>query len=179
MKNFFYLIAFLMFSVFSSAQNENKYKKRQPEFYIVSDAEHGFTYALPVNVHKEIVESGKYYNSSIYNATDRSFSIKIFNENTFERNEKESKLKSYYQKILSGNHNEVGNLKLLENSINLKEGSFYIRGKIKTGEFIWKTYVSEIPISGEFICNTILFFYGNADNQKLGKKIADRFGSTN
>ena len=168
-----------MFSIFSSAQNKNKYKERQPEFYIVRDAEHGFTYALPVNVHKEIVESGKAYNSSIYNATDRAFSIKIFSENIFERNEKEAKLKSYYQKILSGNHNEVRNLTLLENSMNLKEGSFCIRGKIKTGEFIWKTYVSEVPVSGEFICNTILFFYGNADNQKLGKKVADRFGSTN
>lgn len=168
-----------MFSVFSSAQNRNQYQKIQPKFYIVKDTEHGFTYVLPVNVHKEILELGKGYNSSIYNATDRSFSIKIFTENTFGKDEKEEELEKYYQKVLSGNHTEVRNLVLLENAINVKDGTFYINGKIGTGEFIWKTYVSEIPISGEFTCNTILFFYGNAYIQKLGKTVVKRFGSAN
>lgn len=179
MKNLFYITAILLFSIFSFAQNKTKYKPAKPEFYNVTDSEHGFSYSLPVNVHKEIVESGKAYNTSIYDATDRSFRIKIFSENTFEKNEKESELTSYYQKILSGNHNEIQNLKLLENSLNLKEDMFYIRGKTNTGEFIWKTYVSEIPISGEYICNTILFFYSNSTSQKLGKTVAAKFGSVN
>lgn len=78
--------------------------------------------------------------------------------------------------ILNGNHSEINPVTILEKEINTAKGTFFIRGKLKENEFIWKTYISEIPVSGEFICNTMLFLYSKSKNQSLGKKISDKFG---
>ena len=169
----------LIISCFSYSQNKSSRKNSKPiiaKYFHVRNAEYGYDYVLPSNVSKELVETSEKRKVSIYYSSDKTYTIRIFSENTFEANEKTEKLKEYYQKILSGNNDEVKNITILEKNINTEKGTFYIRGKMKGKEFIWKTYVSEIPVSGEFICNSMLFLYSKSKNQSLGKELSNRFG---
>jgi hypothetical protein len=169
------LAILLIFSCFSYSQNKSN-KEQAETYFLVRNAEYGYDYVLPNSVSKELVEINDKREVSIYYSSDKTYTIRIFSENTFEVNEKTEKLKEYYQNVLSGNHPDVKNVTILEKKLETKKGTFYIRGKIKGKEFIWKTYVSEIPVSGEFICNSMLFLYSKSKNHSLGKELSNMFG---
>ena len=174
------IVILLIFNCFSYSQNKSNRKPAEPiigKYFHVRKAKYGYDFMLPSYVSKELVETSEKREVSIYYSNDQTYTIRIFSENTFEANEKIGKLKEYYQKILFENHDEAKNITILEKNINIENGTFYIRGKMKGKEFIWKTYISEIPVSGEFICNSLLFLYSKSKNQSIGKEMSDKFGS--
>ena len=181
MKKIIPVAIVILLSTISCAQNNvptsPKGAPRIIGFQFVRNAEYGYNYVLPYNVQKELIGSSKDYNVFIYNSNDNTFQIRILSEFSFNREEKNENLENYYQKIQKGNHNEIQNSIILENKINFDDGTFIVKGKTNGKEFIWKTFVSEIPVSGELICNSMIFYYSKSRKNKfLGKTLIEKFG---
>ncbi|WP_426091497.1 hypothetical protein [Flavobacterium sp. DSR3-2] len=147
------------------------------EFYNVRNAEFGYNYNLPTETGKEIIGKSKDYEIAIYNSNVGNYQINIFSEKYFERNEQIHEFNKYFEKIRKAEHTELKNAEISSSKVDFEKKIFIIYGKKGNRKFIWKSIISEIPVSGEFGFNTIIFFYENTiKNKKIGLKLIEKFG---
>ncbi|MBF4515946.1 hypothetical protein IRZ71_06315 [Flavobacterium sp. ANB] len=169
MKKLFAIILFSALPYFSFAQ-------KLKEFYNVRNAEFGYSYVLPVTMSKEIIGTTKDYQISINNSEDLTYRIELFSENYFYRKDKAAELEKYYERIISGKHPELLDSKIVRKEFNLDKNYFILVGNKGANFFIWKTYVSEVPVSGELVCNTMIFRSSKSKNKAIGNKLISEFG---
>jgi hypothetical protein len=167
------LIIFSICCAYSYAQNQTK---KVIEFHTIRNAEFGYLYTLPTNIGKEIIGKSEDYEIVIYNSNLGDFQINLFSEKDFKRNEKAYELNKYFEAIRNANHLELQNAKIGICKINIQENMFIIYGKKGKQDFIWKTIISEIPVSGEFGFNTMIFYYTKKRNKEIGLKLIEEFG---
>lgn len=167
------MFIFLLFFLYSFGQS----KAKIVEFYNVRNAEYGFSYILPTETGKEIIGKSKDYELTIYNSSRGNYQINIFSEKYFEYNEKVNELKKYFEQVKKGKHIELKNAEIVSFEINVEKNIFIIHGKKESRYFIWKSIISEIPVSGEFGFNTMIFYYENTTkNKKIGQELIKSFG---
>ncbi|KFF06661.1 hypothetical protein [Flavobacterium reichenbachii] len=166
-------LVLLLFSVLSYGQ---KSKLKIVEFVSVQNAVYGYTYILPANLQKELIEAYHSYEFQVYNSMDNSFRIKIFSEDNFAFSERIQELNKYYNKIKEANHAAIEGASIIKSVINNEENSFTITGKNENEEFIWKTIMCKVPVSGEFGFNTMIFYSSKSKkNRNLGLKLINEF----
>ncbi|KUJ62965.1 hypothetical protein AR687_06115 [Flavobacteriaceae bacterium CRH] len=172
MKNLIPIILFSVLPYFSFAQ-------KLKEFYNVRNAEFGYSYVLPVSMSKEIIGTTKDYQILIHNSEDLIYRVELFSENYFYRKDKDAELEKYYERVVSGKHPELLDSKIISKELNLDKRYFILVGNKGANFFIWKTCVSEVPVSGELVCNTMIFYSSKAKNKSLGNKLINEFGEIN
>ena len=147
------------------------------EFYNVRNAQFGYSYILPTDTGKEITAKCKDYEIAFHNSNAGDYQIKIFNERYFERNEQIGELNKYFVKMKKAEHAELINAQISSSKVDFEKKIIIIHGKKENRKFIWKSIISEIPISGEFGFNTIIFLYDNTiKSKKIGLKVIEKFG---
>ncbi len=166
------ILIFSLFCFYSFGQSNLKIV----EFYNVQNAQYGYSYILPTAIGKEIIGKSKDYELTIYNSSTGNYQINIFSEKYFEFNEKVDELNKYFEQVKKGKHIELKNAEIISYEINVEKNMFIIHGKKESRNFIWKSIIIEIPISGEFGFNTMIFYYKNTTkNKKLGQKLIEEF----
>ena len=147
------------------------------EFYNVQNAEFGYSYILPTDTGKELTAKCKDYEITIHNSNAENYQINIFSEKYFERNNQITELNKYFAKIRKAEHAELLNAKISSSKIDFEKKIIIIHGKKGKRKFMWKSIISEIPVSGEFRFNTIIFFYDyTIKSEKIGLKVIEKFG---
>ena len=169
------LLIFILSTFYICSFGQSKVKI--VEFYNVRNAEFGYSYILPTETGKEIIGKSKDYEITIYNSNAGNYQINIFSEKYFERNERLNELKKYFEKIRKAEHTELINAEINSSKVDFEKKIFIIHGKKGNRKFMWKTIISEIPVSGEFIFNTIIFYHKNTiKNKNIGLKLIEKFG---
>ena len=113
--------------------------------------------------------------------------LKYFVEGEVKRNDTTRNfLFDYFQKIEKGKHSLVIGSKSVQSSVlynNNKHanyrGHFVIIGEVEQREFVWKTVLSEVPISGDLTYKSMFFSYPKEQNkyyQPIGLYLAKEFG---
>ncbi|MBL7817186.1 MAG: hypothetical protein JNL70_19335 [Saprospiraceae bacterium] len=152
------------------------------ELQNVRDAAYGYLFSYPTSF-KEQIDTA---DNIVFYSIDKKAKLMCFVEgNVAVADSLTNYLFEYYQNVNKGNHPYIKGSKsikkqLIYNNLWNNKGEFTILGQSDTTEFIWKTELSEFPISGDLIFKNMLFTYPILERSKyqaIGIEMAKEFGN--
>jgi len=155
------------------------------KFQYIRDAAYGYTFSRPMTFIEQIDTIGQ-VDSIVYFSKEKDAKLIYFVEGDIHRQDtSKNYLYEYFHKL------ETGQLPILKNCKTLKSqlrydnkwlnyrGYFVALGQLNDKQFIWKTQLSEVPVSGDLTYKTMLFIYPTERQryyQPIGISLADNFG---
>ena len=155
------------------------------KFQSIRDAAYGYTFSRPMTFTEQIDTIGQ-VDSIIYFSKEKDAKLIFFVEGDIDRQDtSKNYLYEYFHKLETGEQLVLGNCKTLKSqfrydnkSLNFR-GDFVTLGQINDKQFIWKTQLSEVPVSGDLTYKTMLFIYPLERQlyyQPIGVSLANNFG---
>jgi hypothetical protein len=151
----------------------------------VRDVAYGYLFSYPASFQEQIDTIGQ-VDSIVFYSTDGKAKLKCFVEgNVSVEDSLKNHLFEYYQTVNKGNHPYIKDFKSIKSQLNYNnrwnnKGEFIILGHLDDIEFIWKTELSEVPVSGDLTFKNMLFTYPTSERSKyqaIGIEMAKEFGN--
>lgn len=156
------------------------------KFQYVRDAAYGFTFSTPLTFLEQIDTIGQ-GDSIVFFSKDKEAKLIYFVEGDIHRQDtSKNYLYEYFHKLETGQHLILKNCKTLKSQLRYDNkwlnyrGCFIALGQLNDKQFIWKTQLSEVPVSGDLTYKTMLFIYPTERQcyyQPIGVSLADNFGN--
>lgn len=154
------------------------------KFQYVRNAAYGYTFAIPVTFIEQIDTIGQ-VDSIVYFSKDKEAKLIYFTEGDIDRKDtSKNYLYEYFHILETGQHKFKKNCKTLKSQLCYDNrwlnyrGYFVALGQLSDKQFIWKTQLSEVPVSGDLTYKTMLFIYPEKRQsyyQPIGLFLADNF----
>jgi len=154
------------------------------KFQSIRHAAYGYTFAKPETFIEQTDTIGQVDSIVFYSKLKDAKLIYFVEGNIKGQDTSKNYLFQYFDKLETGQHSAVKNCKTLkselcyDNHLNYR-GDFTVLGQLDNRQFIWKTQLSEVPISGDLTFKTMLFIYPielQKYYQPIGVVLADKFG---
>jgi hypothetical protein len=135
------------------------------KFQNIRDAVYGYTFARPETFIEQIDTIGEVDSMVFYSKQKDVKPIYFIEGNIHRQDTSKNYLYEYFHKL------ETGQQPIAKNCVTLKSqlrydnkwlnfrGDFSALGKAGDRQFIWKTQLSEVPVSGDLTYKTMLFIY--------------------
>ena len=155
------------------------------KFQYGGSAAHAYNCLRPMTFIEQIDTIGQ-IDSNVYYSKEKDAKLIYFVEGNIGRDDtSKNYLYEYFHKLETGQHSILGNCKILKSQLRYDKwlsyrGDFIAIGQLNDQEFVWKTELSEIPISGDLKYKTMLFIYPKTKQryyQPIGVALADYFGN--
>lgn len=154
------------------------------KFQYVRDAAYGYTFATPLTFMEQIDTKGQ-VDSIVFYSKDKEAKLIYFVDGDIHRQDtSKNYLYEYFHKLETGQQPILKNCKTLKSQLRYDNkwlnyrGYFVALGQLNDKQFIWKTQLSEVPISGDLTYKTMLFIYPierQSYYQPIGVSLADNF----
>ncbi len=196
MTRHFYIISVLTLGLCSCVGKTSNQTKIAPDlksdydldttmkFQFVREATYGYTFATPLTFIEQIDTIGQ-VDSIIYFSKDKEAKLIYFVEGDIHRQDtSKNYLYEYFHKLETGQHKILENCKILKSQLRYDNkwrnyrGCFVALGQLNEKQFVWKTQLSEVPVSGDLTYKTMLFIYSikrQSYYQPIGVSLADNF----
>jgi hypothetical protein len=162
------------------------------KFENVRDVAYGYSFSYPISF-VEVMDTVGILDSFTFFSQDRLTKIKFFVESGLEigkdKNEKDeiekNLFKHYFDSLEHGKHSFTKNAKMIKSAYAFKRytsdepANFMLLGERETTEFIMKSELSEIPISGNLTFKNFTMEYPKAEKnyfRPIALEIAKDFG---
>lgn len=154
-------------------------------FQEVSDAAYGYTFATPQNFIEQPDTIGQVDSIVYFSASGDAKLIYFVEGEVLLQDTSKNYLYSYFHQVELGQHPMVKNGTVVKSQVRYDSdwlnyrGDFTVLGESGDRQFIWKTQLSEVPISGDLTYKTMLFLYPKTKEtyyQPVGVALADKFG---
>jgi hypothetical protein len=155
------------------------------EIQSVRNVAFGYLFSYPTSFQEQTDTVGQ-IDSIVFYSIDKKAKLKCFVEgNVAVADSLKNHLFEYYQTVNQGKHQFAKGFKSIENQLNYNnlwnnKGEFIILGQLDNIELIWKTELSEVPISGDLTFKNMLFTYPISERSKyqaIGIEMAKEFGN--
>lgn len=160
-------------------------------------AAYGYTYCYPKNfeyineedIKDEVLNNAFDMSKSKFVSKDGRAKLLFWSFNTTdnvtyesERIKKEAKLRNYFKQLLAKNNEYLKDATIIGYNVAFSERwniYFIMSGNKGTKTFIWKTELSELPVSGDLIFKSMLFEYETSDEkfyEPIAEEMTEVFG---
>lgn len=153
------------------------------KFEYIRNAAYGYTFSRPMTFIEQLDIIG--LDSSIYYSKEKDAKLIYFVEGDIRRQDtSKNYLYGYFHKLETGQQLILKNCKTLKSQLRYDNewlnyrGYFVTLGQLNDKQFIWKTQLSEVPVSGDLTYKTMLFIYPierQSYYQPIGVFLADNF----
>jgi hypothetical protein len=153
------------------------------KFEYIRHAADGYTFSRPMTFIEQLDTIG--LDSSIYYSKEKDAKLIYFVEGEIHRQDtSKNYLYEYFHKLETGQQLILKNCKTLKSQLRYDNetlnyrGYFVVLGQLNDKQFIWKTQLSEVPVSGDLTYKTMLFIYPierQSYYQPIGVSLADNF----
>ena len=154
------------------------------KFQYVKNVAFGYTFATPLTFLEQIDTIGQ-VDSTVYYSKDKEAKLIYFVEGDIRRQDtSKNYLYEYFHKLEIGQQPILKKCKTLKSQLRNDNkwqnyrGYFVVLGQLNDKQFIWKTQLSEVPVSGDLTYKTMLFIYPierQSYYQPIGVSLADNF----
>jgi hypothetical protein len=155
------------------------------KFQNIRDVAYGYTFARPETFIEQLDTLGQ-VDSIVFYSQQKDAKLIYFVEGNIPRQDtSKNYLYEYFHKLETGKQPIVKNCKTLKSQIRYSDklfnyrGDFTTLGQVGNRQFVWKTQLSEVPVSGDLTYKTMLFIYPTERQkyyQPIGVELADKFG---
>ena len=154
-------------------------------FKSVKNLANGLSFEIPETFMEKIDPIGQ-GDSSVYFSKQKDARLTYFVEgNISQKDSTKNPLSEYYDLVRTGQHSLAKNCKTsnsqakyVKNGVKFS-GSFSLTGTMGDQQFVWKTLLSEVPVSGNPTFKNMMFTYPIAMKeyyQPIGVALAQKFG---
>ena len=155
------------------------------KFQYIRNAAYGYTFSRPTTF-IEHLDSIAYTDSTIFYSKENDAKLIYFVEGDINRQDtSKNYLFEYFNKLETGQQPILKNCRILKSKLlndNKRlnyRGDFITIGQSNDKQFVWKTQLSEVPISGDLTFKTMLLIYPidrQTYYQPIGVELANNFG---
>lgn len=191
MTRFVYIFLFCILCCCNKKKESNKQTApildNSLKFENIRNAAYAFSFSRPTTFREQIDTIGQ-VDSIVFNSKNKEAKLIYFVEGEISVHDaSENHLYKYFKNLKFGNQNRLRNCKILKSRFNYVNdysnyrGYFLASGEKDKNLFIWKTELSEIPISGDLTYKTMLFIYPKQKKgyyEPIGMELSKRFGNT-
>lgn len=156
------------------------------EFQYIHHAAYGYIFSKPTTFIEQIDTIGQ-VDSIVFFSKDKEAKLIYFVEGDIRRKDtSKNYMYEYFRKFETGQQPKLKGGKIIKSQLRYdnewlhNRGYFVSLGQLNDKQFIWKTQLSEVPISGDLTYKTMLFIYP-VEKQKyyqpIGVSLANSFGN--